>query len=56
MLGYMNQNEATTETFDEDGWLLTGNELASYIYTTMKSHNHEKVHNMQRVKQVNMTR
>ena len=24
MLGYMNQNEATTETFDEDGWLLTG--------------------------------
>ena len=33
MLGYMNQNEATTDTFDEDGWLLTGIELATHINT-----------------------
>ena len=27
MLGYVNQNEATKQAFDEDGWLLTGRGL-----------------------------
>ena len=40
MLGYMNQHEATTETFDEDGWLLTGNELATHINMIRKFHIH----------------